>query len=81
MKKLKEFIAWVGKQKGFEGMNPDQVIAALNEMSSSKEGKAEVAKLMSTFKQDQKIDNAADVLKAQNGRRFDRAKSKEIMDR
>lgn len=77
MKKLKEFIAWVGKQKGFEGMNPDQVITALNEMSSSEEGKAEVAKLMSAFKQDQKIGDAAEVLKAQSGAALRRAQRQE----
>lgn len=48
-------------------MNSDQVITALNEMSSSKEGTAEVAKLMSAFKQDQKIGGASEVLKAKNG--------------
>lgn len=48
-------------------MNSDQIITALNEMSSSEEGKAEVAKLMSAFKQDQKISSASEVLKAQSG--------------
>lgn len=48
-------------------MNSDQVITALNEMSSSEEGKAAVAKLMSAFKQDQKISGASEVLKAKNG--------------
>lgn len=48
-------------------MNSDQVITALNEMSSSEEGKAEVVKLMSAFKQDQKINVASEVLKAKNG--------------
>lgn len=71
MKKLKEFITWVGTQKGFEGMSSDQVITALNEMSSSKEGKSEVAKLMTMFKKDQKISHASDVLKATNGASLD----------
>lgn len=48
-------------------MNSDQVITALNEMYSSEEGKAEVVKLMSAFKQDQKIGGASEVLKAQSG--------------
>lgn len=48
-------------------MNSDQVITALNEMSSSEEGKAEVVKLMSAFKQDQKINVASEVLKAHSG--------------
>ena len=52
-------------------MSSDQVITALNEMSSSKEGKSEVAKLMTMFKKDQKISHASDVLKATNGASLD----------
>ena len=58
-------------------MNSDQVITALNEMSSSEEGKAEVAKLMSAFKQDQKIGSASEVLKAQSGATLRRAQRQE----
>ena len=58
-------------------MNSDQVITALNEMSSSEEGKAEVAKLMSAFKQDQKIGSASEVLKAQSGAALRRAQRQE----
>lgn len=58
-------------------MNSDQIITALNEMSSSEEGKAEVAKLMSAFKQDQKIGSASEVLKAQSGAALRRAQRQE----
>jgi uncharacterized protein YkwD len=58
-------------------MNPDQVITALNEMSSSEEGKAAVSKLMSAFKQDQKISDASEVLKAQSGAALRRAQRQE----
>jgi hypothetical protein len=67
MKNLKKFISWIGTKKEFKGLNESQIIEALNEMSSSKEGKDEVARLMAEFKQDQKIESASEVLKASGG--------------
>ena len=43
-------------------------------MSSSKEGKDEVARLMAEFKQDQKIESASEVLKASGGAALHKAR-------
>lgn len=67
MKNLKKFISWIKNHEDFKGLNESQIIDALNAMSSDKEGKKEVAKLISEFKQDQKIENASEVLKAAGG--------------
>lgn len=83
MKNLKKFISWIGTKKEFKGLNEGQIVEALNEMASSKEGKDAVAKLMAEFKQDQKIESASEVLKAQEGaalRKAKRAKYREVMD-
>lgn len=67
MKNLKKFISWIKNHEDFKGLDESQVIDVLNAMSSDKEGKKEVAKLMSEFKQDQKIEKASEVLKASGG--------------
>lgn len=67
MKNLKKFISWIKNHEDFKGLDESQVINVLNAMSSDKEGKKEVAKLMSEFKQDQKIEKASEVLKAAGG--------------
>ena len=67
MKNLKKFISWIKNHEDFKGLDESQVVDVLNAMSSDKEGKKEVAKLMSEFKQDQKIEKASEVLKAAGG--------------
>lgn len=77
MKAIEKFISWLGGRKEFKGLDAEQIVNALNEMSSSDEGKAKVKDLMAEFKKDQKISNASEVLKAQNGLALRRAQRQE----
>jgi hypothetical protein len=71
MEEIKAFIQWLSKSGEFLGMNESQIVASLNKMSKTDEGKQEISKLMSSYKADSKIDRASQILKAAKGTIYD----------